>query len=256
MLYKVTNPDKVEHLFAGWEETMIWSCLQNVMGCLYTNHRENPMSVIAVLGDFAFFAGEVCEELISDFMTNNYEKDFMILVPQNEMWGGMIEKCYGNKCRKVIRYAFKKEADIFDTKKLEKMVCGLQDEYRLVMIDERWFSYCKKIDWCKDFVAQYETFDIYDKNGLGVLVTKDDVPVSGASSYSGYLNGIEIEIDTREDYRRKGLATICGARLILECIKKKIYPSWDAQNLWSVALAEKLGYHFSHKYTAYEVYEK
>ena len=26
-----------------------------------------------------------------------------------------------------------------------------------------------------------------------------------------------------------------------------------AQNLWSVALAEKLGYHFDHAYTAYEI---
>ena len=85
------------------------------------------------------------------------------------------------------------------------------------------------------------------------VILKDGEPVSGASSYSGYLGGIEIEIDTREDCRRKGLATACGAKLILECLRKGWYPSWDAQNLWSVALAEKLGYHFSHAYTAYEI---
>lgn len=27
---------------------------------------------------------------------------------------------------------------------------------------------------------------------------------------------------------------------ILESIKRKIYPSWDVQNLWSLPLAEKL----------------
>ena len=52
---------------------------------------------------------------------------------------------------------------------------------------------------------------------------------------------------------RKGLAYACGAKLILECIKNGLYPSWDAQNKWSVALAEKLGYHFSHEYIAYEI---
>ena len=62
-----------------------------------------------------------------------------------------------------------------------------------------------------------------------------------------------IEIETREDYRRKGLAYICGAKLILECLKREWYPSWDAQNKWSVSLAEKLGYHFAYEYTAYEV---
>lgn len=76
----------------------------------------------------------------------------------------------------------------------------------------------------------------------------------GASSYSAYLGGIEIEIDTKKEYRRKGLASVCGARLILECISRDLYPSWDAQNLWSAALAEKLGYHFGYEYDAYEIY--
>lgn len=76
---------------------------------------------------------------------------------------------------------------------------------------------------------------------------------AGASSYSVYKGGIEIEIDTSPEYRRRGLATACGARLIIECIDRDLYPSWDAQNVWSVALAEKLGYHFDYEYTAYEI---
>ena len=77
--------------------------------------------------------------------------------------------------------------------------------------------------------------------------------VSGASSYSRYKNGIEIEIDTKAEFRQKGLAYACGAKLILECLSRNLYPSWDAQNKISVALAEKLGYHYDHEYTAYEV---
>ena len=78
--------------------------------------------------------------------------------------------------------------------------------------------------------------------------------VSGASSYSRYDKGIEIEIDTEKAHRRRGLATAAGAALILECLSRGLYPSWDAQNKWSVALAEKLGYHFDHEYVAYEVW--
>ncbi len=77
--------------------------------------------------------------------------------------------------------------------------------------------------------------------------------VVGASSYTCYSQGIEIEIDTKEAFRRRGLASVCGAKLILECLSRGLYPSWDAQNKWSVALAEKLGYHFDREYTAYEV---
>jgi len=50
------------------------------------------------------------------------------------------------------------------------------------------------------------------------------------------------------------LAYVCAAKLILECLDRNLYPSWDAQNEISVALAEKLGYHFSHTYTAYEIW--
>ena len=95
---------------------------------------------------------------------------------------------------------------------------------------------------------------IVRKYGLGAAILKDGELVSGASSYTSYRGGIEIQIDTREDYRRQGLAYICGAKLILECLERGWYPSWDAQNPGSAALAQKLGYHLDHEYTAYEVY--
>ena len=247
MIYKLNDASVVAHLFNRWEETLIWSCLQNVMGCVYTN--DNATSAIAKLGDFCFLAGKADEELVKS--QNNC--GFVIMIPQNDNWANMIEK-YCKNHKKVTRYAFKKEKNIFNTEKLKCIVNTLPSEYNLQIIDEAMFDYCRQTDWCRDFVSQFKSFDLYKKYGLGVVVTKDGVPVSGASSYSGYLNGIEIEIDTHEKHRRKGLATMCGAKLILECLKRNLYPSWDAQNLWSVDLAIKLGYNFSHEYTAYEVY--
>ena len=100
------------------------------------------------------YAGNPSEELVK-YKTESCKQDFIIIVPQNASWAELIEKCYGDKAKKVTRYAIKKE------------------------------------------------------------------------------------IDTQEDHRRKGLAYACGAKLILECLEKGLYPSWDAQNKWSVALAEK-----------------
>ena len=77
--------------------------------------------------------------------------------------------------------------------------------------------------------------------------------VSGASSYTRYKEGIEIEVDTVESERRNRLATVACSALILRCLKEDLYPSWDAQNMNSVRLAEKLGYEFDHEYIAYEV---
>ena len=86
-----------------------------------------------------------------------------------------------------------------------------------------------------------------------MVILKSGRIVAGASSYTRYKEGIEIEVDTIEDERRKGLATIVCAALILQCLEEGLYPSWDARNMNSVRLAEKPGYEFDHEYTAYEV---
>ena len=86
-----------------------------------------------------------------------------------------------------------------------------------------------------------------------MVILKDGRIVSGASSYTRYREGIEIEVDTVEEERRKHLATAVCAALILRCLREGLYASWDAQNLNSVRLSEKFGYVFDHEYTAYEV---
>lgn len=233
-----------------WSESIIWSCLQGVMGEIHTNDTDD--AAMAILGDFAFYAGKTSEKLLK-FKPESCKQDFIIMVPQNDEWAKLIEKCYGDKAKKVTRYAIKKEKDIFDVDKLERAILELPEGYELKLLEEYEYTLCQNNRWANDLVSQFKDYDTYKKLGLGVIVLKDGDLVAGASSYSRYNEGIEIEIDTREDHRRKGLAYACGAKLILECLKIGLYPSWDAQNIWSVALAEKLGYHFSHEYTAYEI---
>lgn len=83
------------------------------------------------------------------------------------------------------------------------------------MIEESEYHMCRNNGWSRDLVSQYQDYKTYKMLGLGVAVLKDGELVAGASSYSTYDKGIEIEIDTREDHRRKGLAYVCGAKLIL-----------------------------------------
>lgn len=64
MIYEIKHPEVVEHIFEGWQETLIWSCLQNIMGHLYADSKENPISAMALLGDFCFFAGKPNKELV------------------------------------------------------------------------------------------------------------------------------------------------------------------------------------------------
>lgn len=268
---QLTQREKAAPLFGDWQETMIWSCLQGIMGEIYVDSPERPASGMALLGDFCFLAGKPDQGLMMDLpgivgpksrhsilpgtAGQKSEEDkggFCILVPQNQQWADLIEECLGEQVKRVVRYAIKKEPDVFDREALQAVVDGLPDGYILKEMDEPLFWKCRGTGWCRDWVAQYENYALYKKYGLGVVILKDGEPVSGASSYSGYVGGIEVEIDTRQDFRRRGLASVCGAKLILECLARGWYPSWDAQNLWSVGLAEKLGYHFDREYVAFE----
>lgn len=251
MIYEVTGSEKISGLFDNWEETLIWSALQGIMGKIYVTDPVNPASAMIVLGDFCFLAGAGDRELVSSDRAWNH---FVIMIPQNAEWEELIEEVHGKFAKTVIRYAMQKERNIFDREKLDNIVKHMPEGYKIRKIDKNLYFQCQANGWSADLVSQFKAYEEYERLGLGVVLLKDGVIVAGASSYSRYKDGIEIEIDTRQDYRRKGLATVCGAKLVLECLERDLYPSWDAQNLWSVALAEKLGYHFSHEYKAYEVW--
>lgn len=252
LVFGLRNRGKAAVLFDGWQETMIWSCLQGVMGDIYVDSLENPASAMAQLGDFCFLAGKPDRGFVLSCL-KQVGRVFLILVPQNREWERLLRECDGGSANEVVRYALKKEPDVFDRKRLAKMVGRLPEGFEIKMMDEALFWRCKETDWCRDWVAQYNDFNVYREFGLGTVILKDEKIVSGASSYSGFRGGIEVQIDTRKDYRRKGLASVCGAKLILECLLRGWYPSWDAQNLSSLALAKKLGYHLAGEYVAFEM---
>lgn len=248
MICETTLTKKAAPLFDGWQESLIWSCLEGIMGQLYVDSAEDPASAMITLGDFCYLAGRPDPAFFPHLPCRD-----VIIVPQDGYWADLIERHFGQKARKVTRYAIKKEPWVFDPARLTAAVDTLPAGYTLRMMDRELFSRCRKISWCRDWVRQYDSYDLYERYGMGAVALKDGEPVSGASSYSGYRGGIEVEVITHEDYRRQGLAYACGAKLILECLKKSWYPCWDARTRWSVALAEKLGYHFDHAYTAYEI---
>lgn len=252
MIYRLEDKAAVKPFFKDWQETLIWSALEDIMGTVYADDRDNPTCAMITLGDFSFVAGVSNTELVS-YKPIDTVQDFMIIVPQNESWNKAIEESYKGKAKKTKRYAIKKEPNIFDKQKLCRAAADLPQGYSLQLIDRALYNTCMHTDWCKDFVAQYPTYTAFCKGGIGVVCMYNGQIAAGASSYSHYDKGIEIEIITHKAHRRKGLAYACGAALILECMARGLYPSWDARTKTSVALAEKLGYQYSHTYTAYEI---
>jgi GNAT superfamily N-acetyltransferase len=242
---------RIAPLFEGVEETMLWSCLEGAMGRAWADDRESPRCARVITGDFCIFAGDASAPGAAELLRTLPPLPGAVLVPQGGAWAALIEQTLGPAVRKSERYATQKDPACFDRAHLRGIVSALPAGFLLRAVDEAGYRAALSAPWSRDLCSQFRGWADYEARGCGFLVWYGGRPVSGASSYTVYSGGIEIEVDTHPAFRRRGLAAAASAALILRCLEQGRYPSWDAANRASLALAEKLGYRFSHAYPAY-----
>lgn len=252
---RVTDINEVLPVLAGWDETFVKTCLEGRIGSIWAADGEVCETVLLTVGEFVLFAGTPSEDAVR-FVPYGYKTNFAIMFSKgdDDRWGRLIEKVYGNKAKKTTRYAIKKEGvSSFSKIKLAAIAANIAEGYGIVKIDRELYEHCRSDEFFSDLVSQYPTYGEYERHGLGFMALHDGSPAAGCSSFSDYPGGVEIEICTRPEHRRRGLASVLAARFILECIERGLYPSWDAANLSSLALAEKLGYRLDREYVCYEI---
>ncbi len=79
----MTDKDRAAALFDGWEETLIWSALQGVMGRLEWNGDGSAGRI--TLGDFCFLAGKPDRALAETL-------EAPIVTAREEGWYRLVEK--------------------------------------------------------------------------------------------------------------------------------------------------------------------
>ncbi len=254
------HPDQMQRIapiFSKVDETMVLSCLQGYMGSAWADDPVTPACAQIAVADFCFLAGDASAEgaksLVRNIPPEGYDRDIIFIIPEDSAWCGLFESAHQGRYEKFCRYAIKKEGDVFDRQRLRKIIAKLPPEYSLKRFDEALVHEALMKEWSFSLCSQFDSAADYLRRGRGYGIVHNGVLVSGASSYTFYDGGLEIEIDTDEQYRRQGLALVCGAALVLDCIEHGLYPSWDAANKASVALSEKLGYHFDKEYPAYSM---
>lgn len=242
-------------LFSHADDTMIRSCLDGCMGSAWADRLETPSAARILTVGFSYLTGNAqspdAAALVSQ-LPDEYANSFLILVPLDPSWEKVIETAFTGRCNRITRHAIHKKAS-FDRTRLEELAGSLPDGYRLEAINPKWYEASKLEIWSLSLCASYPTWEAFQCNGLGFVAVHGEELACGASSYCHYCGGIEVEVDTNEPHRRKGLAAACAARLILECLDRNLSVTWDAANWASVYLAEKLGYRYDRPYCAYEI---
>ncbi|WP_212936917.1 GNAT family N-acetyltransferase, partial [Bacillus hominis] len=221
------------------------------MGNAWVNDLENPKVAQITVGIFTFYAGDSNAKETEELLRNIPER--ILVIVNSDEWKKRLETFHERKIDKFLRYKFKRNADVFNHTKLQSFISALPKGYELRKIDEHIANNPSLHNVSEDFISQFCSIDDYVNRGIGYCILYNGEVVCGASSYSIYDDGIEIEVATDFDHRRKGLATVVCAALILDCLEKGKYPNWDAANSTSAKLADKLGYVFDKAYDTYFV---
>jgi len=247
---------KIAPLFNGYQSTFTNSAVQGCIGQVWADDEQQPTVAKAILFVFGSFAGDATSNKAKELLMytpTDYPHSWMGLIAEDAAWQQLIEEVYKGKYQKIIRYSFKKDPTYFDKEKLQQYVDSLPNDYQIMKIDEKLFHELQAQDWSQFHGSQFPNFNMFQQHGAGFVILYDNLPICVASSFIYYKDGIEIQIDTKNEYQKKNLATICASKLILACLEKGLYPNWDASSESSVALAKKLGYQLDKEYVMYGV---
>ena len=247
----------VSRLFEPVEGTLILTVLQGHMGEVFADDTKKPVCAMAKMSDLFFPAGDAAaasaEELIA-FAEGHVralgERDYFLMVPADEAWAALIEKTYP-AFKALERYAVEMP-NVFNVDRLTGLT-RLPEGYEIAKIGREIYPVLLAEKWSRDFVSNFEDCGDFLSRGLGFVITCAGEPVGGASTFSVFDKGFEIQVDIIESHRRRGLASAVCARLIFEGLARGLEPHWDAANMASVGLAQKLGYRLKRKYKAYSV---
>jgi RimJ/RimL family protein N-acetyltransferase len=104
----------------------------------------------------------------------------------------------------------------------------------------------------------WENKELFIGSGFGYIILDDNQIIGHSISASIEDKEVEIDIQTDESYRGKGIGEHLASCFINECLKRSMVPKWDcsAENVPSNKLAVRLGFQKIKKYPLSIISEK
>lgn len=232
-----TNRGLLSDLFVHHkrQRVIIDAVIDNGYGNAYADSKNSPAVALLKFGYFSLLAGDQARAVAAGFVQ---ETAGTMFIPECDSWHNLIKAFYGDRFHTQRRIGL--DFNRLDIDYLEELSKRVPKGYEILRIDENLVA---------DDMSAHSPLDLLEK-GIGYCSVSKGKVVCEAFSYTQTDEAIEIEVSTDPDHRRRGLATATCATLIAYCLKRGIEPHWNAANLESVGLAEKLGYVQSDDYEA------
>lgn len=229
-------------------DSTIYSCLEGSAGIAY---EIQPGAYVIIVDEYVYPSGnhatkEVAEKLMCFLGQSNTRYH---IVPQTKEWEAVFINDLGFK--PVVRYSFDHKKSQFQEELLKQYQQRLKEGYELKQVDESLWDRLFEYEFSSHFLANFSSKEEFLEKGLAYVILDGDEIAAAIASYTYYKDGYEVIIGTNEPYRGQGLATVLGATFLLKAVKQKKYPFWDAANLTSVRIAEKMGYKGRFEYISF-----
>ncbi len=257
MVYELVGKDrgKAKRLFTEPHDSLIYTITEGIKGKVYA--AGEPITCVYLhFGYFSFLAGDAksreAKALVSAIreLTKGEEK---AVVSYEEGWETLLQEVYPDAQLRE-RSLMEIPPQGLNMKKinalLETYENGAYGNYRLKPIDRRVYDVLRVEEWADGMVTNFDSYEEFEKYGFGYVMCDGEMPVSGCSVYSYYSTGVEIQVDTKEEYRGKGLAKAASAAMMRECLRRNLRPSWDAANPTSRTIAGHMGFELGMQYRA------
>jgi GNAT superfamily N-acetyltransferase len=220
--------------------------IEGQMGRALVDDSQEPTVFKIEVGPFFYFAGDGTGPGGRAMLENIVP--YTLFMPSSPGWIEAGKMMYGERLVGFDRYSFSSEhisAEHLDH--LCQISAFREDVQRMDL------SFAAQL-WGQDHFVDLSDFDSAEdfvQRGIGFYLEKRGTVVGAAYSSLVCSRGIEVSLFVMEDYRRQGIATILASRLLKWCIENNAEANWDAANLESCRLAEKLGYIPTGEYQAY-----
>lgn len=236
-------------------EVLVRGAVEGTMGRVWVPGLDNAPYCLIAAGDHAYLYGIPPKGAGAlDLKSQIYESAALaFLYPSDELWAQWLEDQFSGQLRMATRYALKKGEHRFDGDVLRGYMDQVPKGIRIRRVDERLYHLTLKEEWSRDLCANFEDFKHFQSHGLGYGAMKGHKIIAGCWAYGASEGMMEVQVKTKREYRRQGLALGCSAAFLLECLEKGIIPNWEATNQQSVELALKLGYLYDREYQVYRL---
>jgi RimJ/RimL family protein N-acetyltransferase len=218
------------------------------MGKAFVDDLEHPtVFEIELSHFFCYFAGNVASPAGHEMI--RHLPPYRMLFPSSPGWMEVAREAHGDRLVRLTRYSFSSEK--LSLEHVERLLTVSPFRDRVKRIDA---AIARSLSNGSDSVFEISDFDSpedFAQRGIGYGLMEGDALMGVAYSSLVCSRGIEVSLFVMPEYRRQGAATALASALLKWCLENNLEPHWDAANIESCRLAEKLGYVQTGTYDAF-----